>query len=97
MADKVNDLTQQQPPVIEFPCHDYPVKIMGERSDTFIEFVLATTESFAPTFDRNKVTVKQSSKARFTSVTVFITATGAQQLEAYHQALKNNSAVKIVL
>jgi putative lipoic acid-binding regulatory protein len=97
MADKVNDLTQQQPPVIEFPCYDYPVKIMGEMSDTFIEFVLATTEKFAPNFDRNKVTIKQSSKARFTSVTVFITATGAQQLEEYHQALKTNSAVKIVL
>ena len=99
MADKVNDLTQpqQSPPVIEFPCHDYPVKIMGEMSDTFLEFVLVTTEKFAVNFDRDKITIKQSSKARFTSVTVFITATGVQQLDEYHQALKTNSAVKIVL
>jgi putative lipoic acid-binding regulatory protein len=96
MADKVNDQSAA-PPVIEFPCHDYPVKIMGEASDTFLEFVLATTEVYAPNFDRNKVALKQSSKAKFSSVTVFITATGAKQLEEYHQALKANKAVKIVL
>jgi putative lipoic acid-binding regulatory protein len=96
MADIVNDQSAA-PPVIEFPCHDYPVKIMGEAGDTFLEFVLATTEVYAPNFDRNKVALKQSGKARFTSVTVFITATGAKQLEDYHQALKANAAVKVVL
>ena len=96
MADNVNDQSTT-PPVIEFPCHNYPVKIMGEASDTFFEFVLATTEVYAPNFDRNKVALKQSSKAKFSSVTVFITATGAKQLEEYHQALKANTAVKIVL
>lgn len=87
----------EQAPVIEFPCHDYPVKIMGEASATFLEFVLATTEQFSPNFDRNKVSIKQSSKARFTSATVFITATGPQQLDDYHNALRANPAVKIVL
>ena len=96
MVNNINDQTKE-PPVIEFPCHNYPVKIMGEASETFLEFVLATTEVYAPNFDRNKVAVKQSSKARFSSVTVFITATGAKQLEEYHQALKANAAVKIVL
>lgn len=96
MADKVND-GSVNPPVIEFPCHNYPVKIVGEASETFLEFVLATTEIHAPNFDRNKVTLKTSSKASFTSVTVFVTATGAEQLEEYHQALKSNPAIKIVL
>jgi putative lipoic acid-binding regulatory protein len=58
---------------------------------------LVTTEVHAPNFDRNKVALKQSSKARFSSVTVFITATGPEQLEEYHQALKANKAIKIVL
>ncbi|MGS2717213.1 YbeD family protein [Eionea flava] len=84
-------------PLIEFPCHDYPVKIMGESSDTLLEFVLATTEQFAPNFNRDKVSIKQSGKARFTSVTVFITATGPQQLDEYHKALRANPAIKIVL
>jgi putative lipoic acid-binding regulatory protein len=86
-----------EPPKIEFPCEDYPVKIMGDSSQAFFDFVMETTESFAPGFDRNKVTVKASSKGRFTSITVFITATGVEQLQAYHEALRKNSDTKIVL
>ena len=88
---------EQEAPKIEFPCENYPVKIMGEASDQFIDFVLATTEHFSPGFDRSKVAVKDSSKGRFHSVTVYITATGIAQLEQYHQALRANTAVKIVL
>jgi putative lipoic acid-binding regulatory protein len=90
-------MTQQEPPKIEFPCDDYPVKIMGEASQTFFDFVIDITEQFAPQFDRQKITTKASSKGRFTSITVFITATGVDQLEQYHQALRKNPATKIVL
>jgi len=90
-------MTEQEPPRIEFPCEDYPVKVLGDASGSLLQFVLETTEQFAPGFDRNKVTVKDSSKGRFSSVTVFITATGIQQLEQYHSALRSHSAVKIVL
>jgi len=85
------------PPKIEFPCEDYPIKVLGETSEQFLDFVLDVTETFAPGFDRSKVSLKDSSKGRFTSVTVFITATGVEQLEQYHQALRANSAVKMVI
>jgi putative lipoic acid-binding regulatory protein len=90
-------MTQQEPPKIEFPCADYPIKVMGEATQAFFDFVLETTERFAPDFDRTKITLKESSKGRFTSITVLITATGVKQLEQYHTALKKNSATKIVL
>ena len=110
MTNKVTHTTQQDlpikkqssseqvdPPKIEFPCEDYPIKIMGEASDELLTFVLETTEVFAPGFDRSKVTVKASSKGRFNSITVFITATGVEQLDQYHQTLRKNPAIKIVL
>ena len=87
----------QEPPKIEFPCEDYPIKVMGEASDVVYDFIIETTEQFAPDFDRQKISTKASSKGRFQSVTVFITATGVDQLEAYHQALRSHSAIKIVL
>ncbi|ODS24685.1 hypothetical protein AB835_02080 [Candidatus Endobugula sertula] len=90
-------MSPQEPPKIEFPCEDYPVKVMGDASEQLMEFVLVTTEQFSPGFDRSKVTVKRSSKGRFHSITVRITATGIDQLEQYHQVLRANSAVKIVL
>lgn len=92
-----NASTNKEPPKIEFPCENYPVKIMGEASEEYIEFVLETTETFAPEFDRSNIRLKHSSKGRFTSVTVFITATGIEQLEEYHQALRVHEATKIVL
>ena len=88
-------MAQQEPPKIEFPCEDYPIKVLGDAG--LLDFVLETTEAFAPGFDRSKVVVKDSSKGRFNSVTVYITATGQDQLEQYHQALRANDAVKIVL
>jgi uncharacterized protein len=90
-------MTQQEPPKIEFPCENYPIKIMGEASDSFFDFVMEITEQFSPCFDRNNVSVKTSSKGKYHSVTVYITATGVEQLEQYHQVLRSNSAVKIVL
>jgi putative lipoic acid-binding regulatory protein len=90
-------MAQQEPPKIEYPCENYPIKIMGETSAEFFDFVLVTTEIFAPNFDRKKVLLKESGKGRFTSVTVFITVTGVEQLEQYHQALKKNAATKVVL
>ncbi len=97
MSDITTGQPDQEPPKIEFPCEDYPVKIMGEASDEFVAFVLETTEVFSPNFDRDKVAIKASSKGRFQSVTVYMTATGADQLEQYHQALRANPATKIVL
>lgn len=88
---------QAEPPKIEFPCKDYPVKILGDAGDELFDFVCEITEVYAPGFDRSKVVIKSSSKGRFNSITVFITATGVDQLSAYHKALKENSAIKIVL
>ena len=90
-------MTQQEPPKIEFPCEDYLIKIMGEATQEFFDFVIDVTEQFFSDFDRQKISTKASSKGRFTSISVFVTAAGADQLEEYHQALRKNPATKIVL
>lgn len=90
-------MTQQQPPKIEFPCKDYPIKILGDATPEMLEFVLQTTEQFAPEFTRDSINIKPSSKGRYQSVTVLIIATGVEQLEQYHQALRANAAIKMVL
>ena len=78
-------MKNQQPPVIEFPCEDYPIKIMGDAHREMYQFVIETIEIHAPGFDRNKISIKTSSKGRFQSVTVYITATGVDQLESCHR------------
>lgn len=88
---------RQQPPAIEFPCKDYPVKIMGNTGAEIYQFVIETTEIHAPGFDRGKISIRTSSKGRFQSITVYITATSVDQLESYHQALTAHRSIKMVL
>jgi len=90
-------LSEQDPPKIEFPCLDYPVKIIGDACDHFIETVAMVVEQHAPGYDRAKMNVKHSGKGNYTSITVHITATGVDQLESLHLALKRTGIVRMVL
>ena len=90
-------MSEPEAPKIEFPCENYPIKIMGDANDDMQQFVLETTEIHAPGFDRSKISIRASSKGRFQSITVFITATGKKQLEDYHQELIAHPAIKMVL
>ncbi len=90
-------MNQQEPPKIEFPCEDYVIKVMGDANQLMIDFVLEVTEQFAPKFNRDSISIKQSSKGKFHSITLFITAKGADQLRAYHQTLIAHHAIKMVL
>ena len=87
----------KKPPKIEFPCKHYPVKVLGVASEPVKDFILSTTERYAPGFDRSKIKVNASSGGRFQSITVFITATGSEQLHDYHQALIAHEEIKVVL
>jgi len=84
-------------PRIEFPCPDYPVKILGVSGLEFREYVLSTVEVHAPGFDATRISMKESSKGTFESITVFITATGESQLRDLNSALRASDLVKIVL
>ena len=90
-------MTSQEPPKIEFPCPDYPIKIMGEAGDALQTLVIEVMTAHTPGFDAERIRIKDSGKGRWQSVTVYITATGADQLEAIHRDLKAHPATKIVL
>lgn len=89
-------MTEQQAPQIEFPC-DYPIKVMGEAHAELHHHVLQVMERHAPGFDHSKITVRDSSKGKWQSITLVITATGKPQLEAIFADLKTSRRVKMVL
>ncbi len=90
-------MTEQKPPKIEFPCENYPIRVMGDAGEALQTFVLETFDKHCPGFDRSIVQVRPSSKGRYESVLVTITATGEPQLKALFEDLKQNPAVKMVL
>ena len=85
------------PPRIEFPCENYPIKVMGEGQAELRDLVLEVMERHAPDFDRSRMTQRDSRHGRFQAFTVFITATGEPQLKAIFEDLKQSTLVKMVL
>lgn len=89
-------MSEEEAPKIEFPC-DYPIKILGEAHAELHTHILQVMDSHAPGFDRSKITIRDSSKGRWQSMTLVITATGKPQLEAIFADLKSSPRVKMVL
>lgn len=90
-------MSDRNPPKIEFPCPDYPIKVIGDAKVELRSLVIDIMERHAPGFDQAKITMRDSSNGRFESITVFITATGPSQLKTIFEDLKQSPAVKMVL
>ena len=89
-------MQEQEPPKIEFPC-DYPIKVLGRSTDVFRPTVLEIFERHAPGVEEEDIVEKGSSKGTFTSLTITITATGPDQLEALHKDLMATGQVQMVI
>ena len=95
----MSDLTKaanDNAPLIEFPC-DYPIKVLGSAVPELHQHVLQVMDTHAPGFDRSKIAIRDSSKGKWQSITVVITATGKPQLEEIFADLKTSPRVKMVL
>ena len=90
-------MTEPLPPKIEFPCENYPIKVLGDADHEMHCYVLEIMERHAPGFDQTRITTAESSKGRFQSLTVWITATGESQLRAINDDLRISQKIKMVM
>jgi len=90
-------MVSQDPPKIEFPCPNYPIKVMGVASEEYREAVLEIMEVHASGFNREQVRIQESRNGRFHSITVFIEAMGVEQLQNLFEDLKKHPSTKMVL
>lgn len=88
---------QASPPKIEFPCDNYPVKVIGDSGEGFHEMVIEIIRRHAPEVDAAALQQRDSRTGRFLSVQVRITATSIEQLQAIHIDLKATGRVHMVL
>ncbi|TNE92273.1 HP0495 family protein [Porticoccus sp.] len=89
-------MSTPEAPKIEFPC-DYPIKVVGSAGGELHNLVIETMERHSPGFDQATITVRDSRKGNFQSITVTITATGETQLQAIFADLKDHPLVQMVL
>lgn len=81
---------------LTFPC-EFPVKAMGRQDAAFPERVLELVGRHAPAAGPEQVRVTASRAGRYQSVTVIITATSREQLDAIYRDLAADAAVLMTL
>lgn len=82
--------------LLEFPC-DFPLKIMGERRDDFVQTMVAVVQRHAADFAAETVEMRASRGGRYLAVTCTIRATSKAQLDALYRELSAHPWVKVVL
>lgn len=83
-------------PLIEFPCENYPIKVLGDAFDGFIPAVMQVVDKHA-SLSAAPEAPKPSRNGRFVSLTLMIVATGEEQLRALNDDLRALSFVKMVM
>lgn len=82
--------------VIEFPC-EFPIKVMGRNTPDFPATARVLVETHSGAVSDDAVRTAPSSNDRFISVTVTITATSQQQLDAIYQDVTDHEDVLMAL
>ena len=82
--------------LIEYPSR-FPIKVMGQNVDGFVEAVVAMAKQFDPAFDPEDVQTRPSSGNTYLGVTITITATSREQLDELYRTLSTHPLVKVVL
>ena len=84
------------PSLFEFPC-DFPLKIMGVRSDGFAQAIAEIVLRHAPDFDAAAMEMRVSKGGNYLSLTCTIRAASKAQLDALYMELTRHPDVKVVL
>lgn len=85
-----------QEPKIEYPC-DYPIKVIGESSPSFLDDVLVIVQKYDSTMALDKVKERASREGNYKSITLLLWATSEQQIKDVFAELKTCEAVRLVL
>ncbi|MCQ4273014.1 DUF493 domain-containing protein [Pseudomonas kuykendallii] len=88
---------ETQAPKIEFPSERYPIKVIGDAHESFVDMVVEVIQRHAPDLDASTVVKRDSRNGRFLSVQVLITATGVEQLQAINVDLRATGRVHMVI
>ena len=81
---------------IEFPC-EFPIKMMGRDTPEFRKTAVSIVESHVGKVADDAVRTAQSEKGNFVSVTVTITATSQEQLDAIYMDVTSHDDILMAL
>ncbi|MDO4705429.1 MAG: DUF493 domain-containing protein [Comamonadaceae bacterium] len=88
-------MSNAQESIIEYPL-EFPIKVMGLKSDEFVEAVKTIAARHDAGFDPATVELRESREGKYLSVTITITATSREHLDGIYQELTAHPLVKMV-
>ena len=80
------DMTDTEESLFEFPC-EFPIKAMGKADCALDIIVVEIVRRHAPDISEGKIHTRDSKQGNYTAVTVIVTATSREQLDAIYQDL----------
>ncbi len=86
----------EQASLIPYPSA-FPIKVMGRHVDGFVEAIAAVARQFDPLFDVGTIESRPSKAGNYLGLTITVTATSREQLDALYRALSTHPMVKVVL
>ena len=88
--------TQDRASLIEYPSR-FPIKVMGANHPDFEQAMVDLALQFDPAYDRGTLELRPSRGGNYLGLTLNITATSREQLDALYRALSSHPMVKVVL
>lgn len=82
--------------LFQFPC-EFPLKVMGRRSDDFRSIVLGIVQKHAGTIAADKIEERPSKDGTYLSLTCTFQAQSREQLDALYRELTACERVLVVL
>jgi putative lipoic acid-binding regulatory protein len=82
--------------LVEYPSR-FPIKVMGAHVPGFLEAIVQVAQRFDPEFDAASVEQRPSKAGNYLGLTITITATSREQLDAIYRELTSHPSVKLVL
>lgn len=92
--NEVNAMAQES--LLEFPCR-FPIKAFGREGEAFEAAVRGIIEAHVPARDREPFQHRPSRQGRYSAITVTITATSQDQIDAIYRALSAHELVLMAL
>lgn len=82
--------------LFQFPC-EFPLKVMGRRSDDFRSIVIGIVQKHAGTIEPSMIEERPSKDGSYLSVTCTFQAQSREQLDALYRELTACERVLVVL
>lgn len=82
--------------LFEFPC-EYPLKVMGRRTDDFRSLVLGIVQKHAGSVDPGAIVERPSKDGNYLSLTITLRAESKAQLDALYRELTSCERVLVAL